>query len=297
MIPMRVAVLVAVAFSFAMLDNDGVEANTMPMDETPAASESEAGKNPPDSAPSEVIPEPEEGPAEGHAASGQSDAGVVTAAGRYQTDGIRRKIEAIGKIVGNPNGKELLAIGDVVTIRFDREVAPQPGQRLVLARVAQEVEHPITGRNLGEVVKIVGTIELTEAFGKHWSGRILQSPDFAEPGDLILPMEAEEVEVPSSQKGEDTPGYIVAVENQAVLTGAFQTVYTDLGTDRGIKDDQEFTIIRDAVKGRQGSPPRTIGSLRIVSVRSLSSKAVVTGSAEPVQIGDRLEPKAKSVAP
>ncbi|MEO5658019.1 MAG: hypothetical protein ABIO65_05745 [Nitrospiria bacterium] len=213
---------------------------------------------------------------------------------RLPADGIRRETGEVGGITGNSSGKVLLALGDSITLRFDGSVVPQPGQQFALARRAQYVEHPITGRNMGWVVHILGQVEVQESFGKYWNGRIVRSSDYTQPGDMVLPMDpdrSDDGSVRVVELAEGTQGYIVAVQDDAVLTGTFQTVYTDLGLERGLKPHQEFSIIRDERRGRKGGPRRVIGALQLMSVQSGSSSAWVIRSDEPVEIGDRLEPK------
>lgn len=258
---------------------------------TDAVAESVPVQSSPDSVtpetppPGDPLPEAKEAPAP-QASPGAPD--------RLPVDGIRREVGSVGRVVGNPAGKVLLALEDSITLHFDGSVAPQPGQQFALARRGQYVEHPMTGRNMGWVVHILGQVEVRESFGKYWSGRIVHSSDYTQPGDMVLPMDtgrADDGSVRPVESAEGTQGYIVAVPDEAVLTGTFQTVYTDLGFERGLQPHQVFSIVRDELRGRQGSPRRVIGALRLVSVQPGSSSAWIIRSDEPVEIGDRLEPE------
>ncbi len=205
-------------------------------------------------------------------------------------DAIRRDLNPVGKVIGSPEQKVLLSEGDAVSLRIASSIDPKPGQTFALVRSAQWVRHPKTHHNLGRLTKVVGTIRLEESFGRFWSGRIVRSSDFAEAGDLVVPFEAA-AEADSSDRSPDPDhGYVVAVPDEMVLTGAFQTVYTDLGRNDAVEPGRLLSIIREGKSGRRGGPPRKIGEAKVLRVEPASSAVLITQSSEPIQIGDRLEP-------
>jgi hypothetical protein len=207
---------------------------------------------------------------------------------RVPTDGIRKRIDAVGEVVGQPTGRVLVSVNDVVTLKFHRGEEPQPHQRYVIARRGQFVEHPESGRNLGYVVHVVGTVELDQAFGRYWSGRIVSATDFVSIDDLLLPFD-EPIDAASDAVSSNKAGRIVAVQDDLALTATAQIVFTDLGADDGVNPGDEYVIIRDGVSARRGSTDRFIGMLRVVATQPKSSSAYITRSSEPIEIGDRLE--------
>jgi hypothetical protein len=207
---------------------------------------------------------------------------------RVPSDGIRPRIEAVGEVVGQPAGRVLVSVNDIVTLKFHRSEKPQPRQRYVVARRAQFVEHPESGRNMGYVVHVVGTVELVQAFGRFWSGRVVSANDYVSTDDLVLPY-SEPIDETPNDESSDLGGRIVAVQDDLALTATAQLVYTDLGADRGVKSGDEFVIIREGLSARRGSSDRVIGMLRVVVTQPGSSSAYITRSSEPIEIGDRLE--------
>jgi len=205
-------------------------------------------------------------------------------------DAIRRHLNSVGEVIGTPDAKVLLSEGDVVSLRIASSIDPKPNQTFALVRSAQRVKHPKTGRNLGELTKVVGTIKLEEAFGKFWSGRIMRSYDFVAAGDLVVPFETAVATDSSDRSVTRGHGYIVAVPDELVLTAAYQTVYTDLGQGDAVEPGHLLAIIREGKRGRRGGPPRKIGEARVLRVEPDSSAVYITQSSEPIQIGDRLEP-------
>ncbi len=214
---------------------------------------------------------------------------------RVPSDGIRQRVDSVGEVVGQPAGRVLVSVNDIVTLKFDRSEDPQPRQRYAIARRAQFVEHPESGRNMGYLVHVVGTVELDQAFGRYWSGRIVSATDYVSIDDLLLPFD-EPIDATSDAVSSDQAGRIVAVQDDLALTATAQLVFTDLGADRGVKPGDEYMIMRDGVSARRGSTDRFIGMLRVVATQPNSSSAYITRSSEPIEIGDRLEPLAPSAS-
>jgi hypothetical protein len=293
-----------VAALWAVVVIGSAHASTMPPPDEPAA-ESAAVATPDEQIGSGV----QAGPAQGVSAAEDSpirvessgvsanDQIVVESASglRVPTDGIRKRVRAIGEVVGQPAGRVLLSVNDAVTLKFNRGEQAQPHQRFAIARSGQFVEHPESGRDMGYLVHVVGTVELEQAFGRYWSGRIVSAIDYVAIDDVVLPLEpiAEE----SVGMSSDRAGRVVAVQDNLVLTATAQIVFTDLGSDRGVKPGDEFTIVREGVKDRRGFPDRSIGVLRVVATQPMSSSAYITRSTEPIGIGDRLEAVVPGVLP
>ncbi|MFZ5862831.1 MAG: hypothetical protein ACOYXR_08330 [Nitrospirota bacterium] len=229
-------------------------------------------------------------------ASSNDAAGAAGSTGRTPPDGIRPRVQSIGEVVGQPAGRVLLSVNDVVTLKLDRVEQAQPHQRYALARRAQFVEHPDSGRNMGYLVHVVGTVELEQPFGRYWSARIVSSSDYVSIDDVVLPMHEANTDVSTDASG-DTAGRVVAVQDDLVLTATSQVVFTDLGSNRGVKPGDEFTIVREGGKDRRGFPDRAIGVLRVMSTLPTSSSAFITRSSEPIVIGDRLDPLVSGVFP
>ncbi len=206
---------------------------------------------------------------------------------QFPIEGIRRSTDVVGKVVGHPTGKVLMADHDVVTLKLDRSEEVKPHTLYAIARREQFVEHPDSGRNMGYVVRVVATVEMEEVFGRYWSGRIISSTDYVTLDDWVIPFEAAVQE--TSGAPPELAGLIVAVRDDLVLAGAASVVYTDLGSDNGVKSGDEFSIIRPGAGGRRGGPDRLVGVLRILAVQPSSSSAYLTTTTEPVMIGDRLE--------
>ncbi|MEW6682825.1 MAG: hypothetical protein AB1451_07865 [Nitrospirota bacterium] len=206
---------------------------------------------------------------------------------RSPIDGIRPHTDVVGEVVGHPTGKVLLAVHDLVTLKFDRSQDVKPHDRYAIARREQFVEHPDSGRNMGYVVRVVATVEMKQAFGRYWSAEIVSSNDYVTLDDWVIPFES--VAIPTGEEAADLAGHIVAVRDELLLAGEATVVYTDLGSAQGVKPGEEFAVIRPGIGGRRGAPDRPVGVLRILAVQEESSSAYLTKTTEPVMVGDRLQ--------
>lgn len=272
-----------------------VEANTMPPPDEPAstgaaeASEAESTQSTiTDGADDERgrASDQEQARADVDADATAASASLSSETG-LPSDGIRPRTNVVGEVVGHPTGKVLLAAHDVVTLRLDRSQDAKSHDRYAIARREQFVEHPDSGRNLGYVVRVVATAELEQSFGRYWSARLVSSTDYVTLDDWVIPFESAPEE--TVEAAPDLVGAIVAVRDDLVLAGEANVVYTDLGSDEGVKSGDEFRIVRPGAAGRRGGPDRPVGVLRIVAVQAKSSSAYLTRSTEPIMIGDRLE--------
>jgi hypothetical protein len=271
-----------------------LEANTMPPPDEPAstgaaeASEAEASQSTIADGMDDERGASDEEPAEVDvdADANAASASLSSEAGP-PSDGIRPRTNVVGEVVGHPTGKVLLAAHDVVTLRLDRSQDVKSHDRYAIARREQFVEHPDSGRNMGYVVRVVATAELEQSFGRYWSARIVSSTDYVTLDDWVIPFESAPQE--TVEAAPDLAGSIVAVRDDLVLAGEANVVYTDLGSDEGVKPGDEFRVVRPGAGGRRGGPDRPVGILRIVAVQSKSSSAYVTRSTEPILIGDRVE--------
>jgi hypothetical protein len=294
------AVAVGALWGFVTIGE--VSASTMPPPDEPASADvAEASEvNPEAAPPSEQAAEAPAGSSDegsaGVADPTQSevdaDANAVAppppaASVRLPVDAIRPRIDVVGEVVGHPTGKVLLAIHDLVTLKLDRSQDAKPGDRYAIARREQFVEHPDSGRNMGYVVRVVATAALEQSFGRYWSARIVSSADYVTLDDWVIPFEP--AVQGAGESASDRAGSIVAFRDDLVLAGEANVVYTDLGADEGAKPGDEFRVIRPGASGRLGGPDRRVGTLRILAVRPESSSAYLTGSSEPIMIGDRLE--------
>jgi hypothetical protein len=281
---------VAVATLWSLTTTSIVWADTMPPPDQPAETAADVAPSEPTDAgasPATPVDAPAEPSDQDGPASDQTQAAPTASGLRFPIDGIRPHTDVVGGVVGHPTGKVLLAAHDIVTLKFERSQDVKPHDVYAIARREQFVEHPDSGRNMGYVVRVVATVEMEQEFGRYWSAEIVSSTDYVTLDDWVIPFES--AAEGTGEAPADVAGHIVAVRDELLLAGEATVVYTDLGSDQGVKPGEEFAIIRPGSGGRRGWPDRPVGLLRILEVLPTSSSAYLTTTTESITVGDRLE--------
>jgi hypothetical protein len=204
-----------------------------------------------------------------------------------------------GVLVGTKDNRVLVGEGDIVYLKDGKKLSPQEGNQLVVYRSIRKVYHPKTGRYMGRLVVVLGTLKILEAGPKVTTAKVVKSYNYMLSGDRVAPYEA--IRLPSFEKkpaGEATPvkGYVVDVKEEKVVIGQFDVVYIDRGIRDGVGPGSSFKVIRDgertpffSVGGGMLLPPRIIGELEVISVNDRTATAKVRKSSETINRGDRIE--------
>jgi len=189
-------------------------------------------------------------------------------------------------IVASQDDQILLGSGDAAIIN-----APfPPGTRFTVVRAARRVYHPRTRKNLGWLVRILGTAEVT-CRGQRTSTVVLRGMnDTASVGDYLLPVDPNDVLEKNvlADKGQPvcippgtSDGVIVAFNEDRITVGEQELAYIDRGTASGAAPGQRFTIYREiAPEGRVD-----VGELQILRVGEHTATALITTSVQEVQVG------------
>lgn len=92
-------------------------------------------------------------------------------------------------------------------------------------------------------------------------------------------------------------GTIIGIHNERIIAGSDDMVYTDIGTNRGIKGGEKFSIfsaegsvshpLTNEIMGRKIIP---LGTLQLTEVERTSSRAIITGNYKEIGPGAYLAP-------
>lgn len=152
-------------------------AESVPVEEVSSASAREAVAPVEESAPVAVAPPPAKSPFDTSVVKGQPrrDARVVDSS--FFPDGV---------ISGIMDGRLLVSQGDIVYVNFTF-VKPEVGKRLGIYRKIGSVRNPADGRNLGEEIVRMGTLQIIEISDTGTaSSRIVSSRDSVQINDWVL---------------------------------------------------------------------------------------------------------------
>ena len=194
-----------------------------------------------------------------------------------------------GHIVGTePKGEKYTTSHREVYI--DRgEPDVKVGDLLTIYRPGPAVSHPKTGAHLGNLVTILGAVEITAVDTKRSRGKVIVSYDIALNGDRVMPYEdivvPKELELESTDRMVD--GYIVYLRSKDILTRPSSIAFIDVGSLDGISTGDVFQIYR--TRG-EGTPDLVVGELQVLNPRSKTATAYFrwTRRAERFYRGDRI---------
>jgi hypothetical protein len=160
------------------------------------------------------------------------------------------------------------------------------GDRFTVFRIDRKVNHPKTGKYLGKIVRVVGTVSVTDVEEKASRAIIDGSYDIIKIKDRIMPYEAEEVPVGGTPEPteETTEGYIVARRDPVGSLRPFDIVYIDKGSTEGTMVGDIFDIYRigkmvkdPATAANVQLPDSVIGALQVLKVKENTATAYMVG--------------------
>lgn len=227
-------------------------------------------------APVAVVKEPPKEPeiAEPEEPSYLIDKKLLIASG-YLTD----QVSSVGEITGSPIGRSLFGDQDLVYVRTDAPV--DIGDKFYIKRAVKMIKHPVTNKEIGYLVEIVGIAEIKKfQFGDtiakitHAFGPIITNNLLDKYYEIDPPLAAETYRKP------DIEGYVVSTTLLRRLNSAYDIVYIDKGSEDGVEVGD---LLRTVTAGEHKVPN---GTIQIISARDTTSTAIVRDSTDPVTRGD-----------
>ena len=206
-----------------------------------------------------------------------------------------------GTVVGSPDDRELLGENEIAYILPGSEETLHTGDRLTLYRNVRKVYHPKTRKYLGDLIKILGVAVITQSEERVKTAKILDSYDYINKGDLVLPYEPSELVAPMTIEAEGAragslSGYIVEVKDDRVSNAQMDIVYLDRGLKDGLQIGDRLVVVREGEKTPRFSvgkgerlPRQIIGHLEILMAYDATATARVVQSNDVIFKGDQFE--------
>lgn len=219
---------------------------------------------------------------------------------------ITKKESEKGIIAGSlEEGKELLGEGDIVYIVPKKGQAVQTGEKYVAYRNVRKVIHPKTKKYIGDLIRILGVIEVSDNRGKVSTAKVVTSFDYITIGDNLMAYEqaisavSESESRNTSKSSANLKGYIIDVKDEKVANAQFDVVYIDKGLKDGVLPDDSFIVIKEgAIVPPSFSPARgtsfpeqVVAELTVINVRDNTATAKVTNSVKTIERGDFIKAK------
>lgn len=201
---------------------------------------------------------------------------------------IRHGVVAEGVVAKTPDNKSLVGRGDLVYLRMNRSEEVHPGNLYTLYRQTQKVFHPATRRYMGELINVVGVVQVTKISHDFAVARIERSYGAIVPGNGVMAFTPPHEEKASPGRSvPEVPGMIVEMQFQRTLIGQHHHVYVDWGREDGLGMGDRLQVFR----ARRGLPDQMVGEVKVVALEDRTAAGVVTTSLMPFALGDRFTVK------
>ena len=205
-----------------------------------------------------------------------------------------------GRVTSDETERIFLAQYDNIYVTFEENRKVKPGDIFNLYRESDNLDHPLTGSNVGTVVLFLGKIVLKEKINKNlFKAEIIKSYRVMRVGDPVLPYNPVSSCIqpsnPDWEKCGDTKNCsaaIVASKDQLELEGQYSVVYINQGYKHGFKRGNLFAIVtRMETSETNGAnlPDLVLGYLIIVESRLETATAVVLNAKKDFPTGTMIK--------
>lgn len=207
-----------------------------------------------------------------------------------------------GIIFDSPETRTIFGIGDIVYINIGGKEGVKVGDKFTIYKTLRSVTHPITDKNMGVLIEILGELEVKEVREDSSTANIIESFTTIEIGnklkdreDMTVPM----IDPAAKIEPKDIKGYIIDTKDQRETVAAGDIVYIDVGIDSGVSAGDIFTILKsegqiekEAKKwGKIKAPKIIIGNLQVIKPKEKVSTAIISESRKEIAIGEMIEYK------
>jgi len=238
-----------------------------------------------------VTLQPEEPVAEEHAPKGPSYGNA-----NLRKDGFisRKDFKPSGIIMKAMDDKLLLSAGDKVFLSFEDKGSVHEGTRYTIYNKGVIVRHPITGKKIGNMIDILGSLAVTKDSGVV-EGRIKTAVAEIEVGAKLMPYTELPREVRMVSSDAPLDGYVIASLSGNKNLSKGDILYIDKGTKDGVVSGRSLKVLRnrdvarDPVSGKKVElPPLDIGSIVVIKADKNTSSCIVIKSLRTILTGDRV---------
>ncbi len=191
-----------------------------------------------------------------------------------------------GRLFADETERLLLAEGDTVYVAFDKGHNVKPGDLFTVYKSSRELDHPLTGRDLGYVVSFLGRVVLKrEVKPDLYKAKIVESYSPMRVGDTLFPFTwispCVQLSAPEWKKLKERDGFklpVVAAKDLKEIMGQFSVVYMNHGLKHGIRRGNFFEIVTKAEADRPKEPAlpdQALGYLLVLESRPSTSTGIV----------------------
>lgn len=211
-----------------------------------------------------------------------------------------KELESAGKIIGSKEEKRMLATLDEAYVEFPAAKPFKAGQRYSVYRVQRAVKHPVTNKRIGDIVEILGEVEVKGVTkGNIAQVLVVDALDPIERGFLVGPLKRSFPRVQAKPANKEVEGVVLATIYPRNMIAAQELVFVDRGRKDGVEIGNKLLVVRrgdGVLPVREIAPvynprfPReTVAEILVVDLREDIATGLVTRSYKETRVGDRFE--------
>ena len=193
-------------------------------------------------------------------------------------------------IVGGAEPKRNFSYDDIVYVNIRSKEDVNIGDKYIMFNRLNKVKHPVTGREYGRLIKILGILRITAKDSPGmYTARITLSFDVSGKGTMLMPYQEPTPIYDTPQKTKDIAGYILEVMDGRTINGQHDIVYLDKGSADGVEPGDRFVVYTGPEEA--ALPRKLVGETQVILVKEHTSTAVVRKSTNVLIKGDQVESK------
>jgi hypothetical protein len=202
------------------------------------------------------------------------------------------KLKPWGRLFSDETERILLARGDTVYVAFEKGHAIKPGDLYTVFNSSSQLDHPLTGRDLGYVISFLGRVVLkTEVTPLLYKAEIVECYKPMQMGDPVIPfqpvspcIQLSSIEQEAPDKLEASKIAVVAAKDLSQVMGQLSVLYMNHGHKHGVQRGNLFQIVGRGQPDQPKEPSlpdQVLGYLLVLESRpSTSTGLVITAKRE-----------------
>jgi len=202
------------------------------------------------------------------------------------------EVKPWGHLFSDETERVLLARGDTVYVAFEKGHDVKPGDLYTVFNSSSELEHPLTGKDLGYVISFLGRVVLKKEVNPLlFKAEIVECYRPMQMGDPVIPFQpvspciqlsSPEQETPDPSKAFKIP--VVAAKDLSQVMGQLSVLYMNHGHKHGVQRGNLFQIVSRGEPDQPEDPAlpdQGLGYVLVLEARpSTSTGLVITAKRE-----------------
>ncbi|MCK6511018.1 LysM peptidoglycan-binding domain-containing protein [Myxococcota bacterium] len=208
-----------------------------------------------------------------------------------------KDLQESGVLLRGIDARSLHAEGDKIYMSFRNIKNVRAGERYTIYQKMSSVHDPEKGGLVGYMIRIHGTVKISERNKEEAAGTITKAFSEIQKGMLVGPYIDHQIRVKIRRNEALIKGHVIRATNNVTLIGQFFQAFVNRGSRHGVRKGNTFQLfargggLRDqmSISARQRFTRQPIGKAVVIDVRKDSSVAAVIQSATEIYSGDEAE--------